>query len=166
MQKPPGVGLLQGFGDLAGHVQCIGESHTAFLQAAMQRYAGDKLHHQKQRVAVFADFEDLANIRMVKRGSCPCLAAQPFTRLRVGSYFRRQELNGDLTIQPRVARTVYHAHATLTDAGMDFIRTQPASRKLREPGGGVESTRSGKAGEAVRLSISSSITSTLLAISA
>ena len=59
---------------------------AAVLQPAMQRFAGDVLHHQEQRVAVFANFENLADVRMIDRGHGHRLAAQTLARVRVSRH--------------------------------------------------------------------------------
>ena len=83
VQKPAGMGFLERLGDLSGHAQRLGERQSAVLQPAMQRLAGDVLHHQEQRVAVFADLEDLADVRVIERGHGHRLAAQTLARVRV-----------------------------------------------------------------------------------
>jgi hypothetical protein len=49
----------------------------------VQRFARDVLHHEEQRVAVFANFENLADVRMIDRGHGHRLAAQTLARVRV-----------------------------------------------------------------------------------
>src|SRR6185312_12808535 len=101
----------------------------------MQSFAGDVFHYQVQALAVVPNFEDFADIRMVERGGCTCLAAQAFASLRLGGHFRRQELNGDLAIKPGIASAIHNAHATFTNVVKDFIWTQPRCGGQRTQGG-------------------------------
>ena len=84
VQKPAGMGFLERLGNLSGHAQRIGQRHWAVQQPAVQRFAGDVLHHEEQRIAVFANFENLADVRMIDRGDGHRLAAQTLARVRVG----------------------------------------------------------------------------------
>jgi hypothetical protein len=73
------------------------------------------------------NFEDLANIRVVKRGGGHRLVAEAFPRLLVGGRVGGQDLDGDLTIKPWVEGTVYNTHAAFTNTGEDFIRAEASA---------------------------------------
>lgn len=76
---------------------------------------------------MLADFEDFADIGVIERGDSHRLKAEPLPCLWVGSHARQQQLNGDLTIEPRVARTVHDAHAALANGTEDLVRTKASS---------------------------------------
>src|SRR5262249_1668058 len=134
--------------------------------AIMQSFAGDIFHHQKQCVAVFPNFEDFADIGMIEGGGGLCLAAQAFARVRIGCHVGPQELDGDLTIEPRVAGAIHDAHAALTNTGKDFIRTNRDPRASEGRASlSVKYAGSETTSKSVALSISSSIANTLSAIS-
>ena len=94
----------------------------------MQRFAGDVLHHEEQRIAVLANFEDLADVGMIDRGHGHRLAAQTLARVRVSRRLGRQQLDGDLTIEPRVVGAIDLAHASRPEGGQNLVGGRGACR--------------------------------------
>ena len=76
---------------------------------------------------VLADLEDLADIGVIERGSRHRLLAEAFPRVLVGGHLGRQQLDGHLTVEARIARTVHHTHAALTNGTQDLVRTKASS---------------------------------------
>ena len=83
MHDPALMRGFERFGDLPGEAKRLGERHSAGLQPAMQRLPGDVLHDDEQGVAVFANLEDLADVRVIERGDGHRLAAKAFSRTRI-----------------------------------------------------------------------------------
>ena len=104
--------------------QGIGQRQCAVLQPAVERFARDVLHHEEQRIAVFANFENLADVRMIDRGDGHRLAAQPLARVRVSRQLAWQQLDGDLTIEPRVAGAIDLAHASSPEGGHNLVAAE------------------------------------------
>ena len=98
----------------------------------MQRVAGDVLHHQEQRVAVFANLENLADVRMIDRGHGHRLAAQTLARVRVSRQLARQQLDGNLTIEPRVAGAIDLAHASGPEGGHNLVAAESRAGRKRQ----------------------------------
>ena len=65
---------------------------------------------------------------MVERGEDCRFALEPGEPIGVRCQRRRQDLQGDLTLQLRVRRAVYLAHAPHADLGDDFIRAEASTR--------------------------------------
>jgi len=126
------VGFLERLGDLSSHAQAVGQRQSAILQPAMQCFAGDVLHHQEQRARVFANFKDLADVRVIERGDGHRLASQPLSRARVSGGFDREQLDGDLTIETRVAGAIHLAHPARTERGKDLVRAKARTWEKRE----------------------------------
>jgi hypothetical protein len=64
--------------------------------------------------AFFAYFEDFANVGMIKTGGRHRLTAETFLCLPVSCQGGRQQLNGDLAIQPCISRLEHSSHAALS----------------------------------------------------
>ena len=73
---------------------------------------------------MFADFEDLADVRVIDRGDRHRLAAQPLTRARIGGCLGGQQFDRDLTIEPRVPGEIDLAHASGTEGGKNLVRPE------------------------------------------
>lgn len=80
MEKSAAVRLLERFGDLSGQPQRLGQGQPAGAQPVVQRLADDVLHHEKERVAVLANLEDLADVGVIDRRNRHRLAAQALAR--------------------------------------------------------------------------------------
>jgi hypothetical protein len=80
-----------------------------------------------ERDFLLANFEDLANIGMIERGGRHRLTAETFLCLSVSCQGGRQQLNGDLTIEPWVSRLEHHSHTALPDWGKDLVGTKASS---------------------------------------
>jgi len=59
---------------------------------------------------------------MNDRGYGHRLAAQTLARVRVDRQLARQQLDGDLPIEPRIAGAIDLAHAARADPADDFVR--------------------------------------------
>jgi len=64
---------------------------------------------------VFADFVDGANVGVIERRGCLCLAPESLERLRIISNIRRQKLESDEPVQNGVLGLVHNAHAATTE---------------------------------------------------
>jgi hypothetical protein len=131
MEEPALVRFLQRFGDLAGQSQGLGQPERAVLQAPVERVAGDVLHDQEDRVALFADLEDLADVRMIERGHRHRFAPQPLPRLHVGGGGGWEQLDRDLTIETGVVGAIDLAHAALTDLGDEAVAAETSAGRER-----------------------------------
>jgi hypothetical protein len=80
----------------------------------------------------FADFENLADVRMIDRGHGQRLAPQALARVRVSRGVCGQQLDGDLTIEPRVAGTIDLAHPAGPNRGDDFVDAKACPGRERQ----------------------------------
>ena len=69
---------------------------------------------------------------MIERRHGHRLAAQAFARTRVGRRVGWQQLDGDLTIEPRVVGAIDIAHASRPDGGQHLVRPQACSGRKRQ----------------------------------
>jgi hypothetical protein len=64
-----------------------------------------------------------ADVRVVELRDGARLAVEALPELRVGGDVRRQHLDGDGAIQPRIARAIHFAHAARPERGDDLVGT-------------------------------------------
>jgi hypothetical protein len=72
---------------------------------------------------------------MRQRSNCPSLAIEPLAKGGVRDGTRRQDLDGDLPMQTRVARPIHLAHAATANRLDDLVRFQMGSRPHHIVGG-------------------------------
>ena len=122
---------LQRLGDLAREFECHVERQRSAGKTIGQGRAVDHFHHNG--VPAACDFEavDGGDVRMVQRREQPRLALQPRDPIRIVRQRRRQNLDGDFTMQPRVERTIDLAHATGVQRSEDAICSELESGRHR-----------------------------------
>ena len=110
-------------------------------QTVGQRFSFEKLHGDEQLAAVFADFVDLADVRVIDacRGSRFAPEALP-RRFVVGE--RRHRLQRDRALEARIARGVDHTHPALTQLSRNRVR--PDARGQGVPNVVAGGVREGK----------------------
>ena len=127
MDDPEGVRRLERFGDLAGDRQRLVDRDRAQGGALGQGRALDELQDQRPEAAGLYEVVDTTDVRVVERGQNPGLALEAGKALGVGDESLRQQLDGDLATEPRVAGPPHLAHTALTQLGGDLeMRQRPA----------------------------------------
>src|SRR5262245_9528914 len=122
MDDAIGVNRAKRAEDVGDDRQRLVDAHWSALEYLAERFALEELHRDEQRAAVFADFVDLADVRMVDAGRRPRLAPEAAPRgLVVGD--RQHGLHGDRPLQALVAGLVNHAHAAFAELAADFVMT-------------------------------------------
>ena len=89
------------------------------------------LHHQIVRTYVV----DLAYIGVVQRRDRIGFALEALAELRGGNF------DGDIAVQPRIARAPDFAHATLAERREDFVRPEFIAGRQGHTWGSVHSSR-------------------------
>ena len=117
----------------------LGDAHRALLQALRQRRALEQLHGDEQVALVFADFVDLADVRMVDAGRRARLAPEALAR-RLVLRQRRHRLQRDRAMELLVARGIDDAHPALAELALDRVvavaRGQPIAAVATSRGTG------------------------------
>jgi hypothetical protein len=70
-------------------------------------------------------------VRMGKPGNGLCFPLQTLPQTGIGSKIRRQNLDGDTALQPRIASAIHFAHAACSERREDFIRPEFRTRAQR-----------------------------------
>ena len=111
---------LERVDDLAGDRQRLVERQRPLRDAIGERRTLDELEHQRLTSLHVLESVDGADVRMIEgrqRLRLTCEASHP---LGIGGEGVRQDLEGDLAIQPRVAGAIHLAHAARAKQRQDL----------------------------------------------
>jgi hypothetical protein len=115
------VGCAERIRDLQRDGPSLLRRQGAILQPLGERDALDELHDERGHRAGRLEAVDLGNVRGIQRGQRPRFAAEPREALGVVGHRVRQDLQGDIASESRVARPVDLAHAAGPDPGDDLV---------------------------------------------
>jgi hypothetical protein len=123
------VAVVEGLGDLDADVEDVAEP-TVLAQEPAQVGALNQRHHEVQRVFVAAEVVDGDDGRVVHLGDQLRLALEAL--LGFGAELRgRDQLDRDVSVQPRIACAVDDAHPTASELRDDLVPvSQPCSEHL------------------------------------
>ncbi len=91
------------------------------VELAAQGLALEQLGHGVRDAAVRAEVEDREDVRMRQRGDGLGLALEPRERVGVRGQLRREDFDGDLPVELRVARAVDLAHPARAERREDLV---------------------------------------------
>ena len=130
MNDPFGVRRVQRVGHLDAQRQRGRDIERLAADVLAKCFAVEQLHHQKWMARRLADVVNGANIGMIERRSGARLALETFPRS-----FRckglRQNFDGYVAMEPRVARLIHLAHAAFADGRKNFVRAEKLTRRQR-----------------------------------
>ena len=114
------VGGVQRVGDLSRDGQRLANRKRAAVQPIGERFALHELEDQRpdrglpgsRRRVDLLDAMNGADMRMIERGQDARLALEAREAIRIGREQCRQQLDGDVSIEPGVARAIHLAHAS------------------------------------------------------
>ena len=115
---------LERFGDLPGDRQRLGDRHRSALDQRRKIVALDQLHHQRADAVRFLEAVDVRDVGVIERCEHLGFAGEAGQALGVLGEVLRQDLDGDVAVEPGVARAVDLPHASLTELGGDLVRTE------------------------------------------
>ncbi len=121
----------EGVADLDCVLKPLIKRRCASLQTVGERLPFEELHHQEIGAILVADVVQRADVRMIQRRDSACFAIEPFTELRIAGELRRQDFDGDVASQPRIARAIDFAHPARSKRGHDLVRAEPSSSRKR-----------------------------------
>ena len=129
--------LIQGVRDLNRVPQGLGDPNWTVLEACGQCFAVHEFHHEKVNLLVAAHVVKRGDMRVVQRRDRACFALEAGAGLGVRRQVRRDDFDGDASIEPGIARLVDLAHATGANEGDDFVVPQAGSCGQRHDCSGV-----------------------------
>ena len=116
--------FVQCVGDLAAELENLIKRDRTFFQALRQRLAFEALHDEVVRSILMADVVQHADVRMIQTGNGFGFALEALLANGIIRKLRRQDLDGDRAVEPRVSRAEDFAHATCAQRRDNFIRTK------------------------------------------
>jgi hypothetical protein len=136
VHDPGAVRGVERLSDLRAEAQDLRQRQRSLREALRERLALDQLeHHVVQLVALdarAADVVDRTDVRVVQRRDALRLALEAGAELGVRRELRRQQLDGDLAVELRVARAVDLAHAAGAERSGHLVAAE--ARGHRETG--------------------------------
>ena len=105
----------------AAIVHRLAPRQRARLQPCAQRVSLEQLHHRDGHVVDDRQLVDRDDARVRQRGDRARLGLEPPPHLGIGRDVRRHHLDGDVAIEPRVARAIHLAHAAGADGFEDLV---------------------------------------------
>jgi hypothetical protein len=113
--------------DLPGYGKAFGERNRAGRQPLGERRAGDELHDQRAGAVALFEAEDGGDVGVMKLREQPRLAFEPREPFLVVGEGRREDFDGDVTIEPRVGGPPHFAHSAFADTMEDLVRPEPCA---------------------------------------
>ena len=118
------VRALQSVRHLDAVSQHLLEGQRPALHALRQRLAFQVFQHQVVDATLMADVVERADVGVLEGGDGARLALEALAELAARGEMLRQDLDGDLAVEPRVARAIHLAHAAGADGGKDLVRAE------------------------------------------
>src|SRR6185503_9739902 len=107
----------------------LAHRHRPAEDSIGERFSAEQLHRDEERLALFTDLEDLADVGMTDGGRRSRLAEQPPPgRAILG---RGDDLQRNVAIQAEIARPIHLAHASGAEERDDFVRGEPRTGRDR-----------------------------------
>jgi hypothetical protein len=110
--------------DLHRDIDGLLHRHRAAGQSLPERGAFEQLRHDIRDAVARAEIVNREDVGVRKGRHRLRLAREPCETVGVTGYARRQNLDGDESIEPRVPGAIDLAHATGADRADDLIRSQ------------------------------------------
>jgi hypothetical protein len=122
--------LVRGFdgvGDLSGDGDGVIDGNRSGGDPLRQVRAIDELHDQGLDRRTVLETVNLRDVRMIERGQRLRFAREAGESIVIGGERVRQDLQGDVAIELRVASAIHLAHATGADGRDDLVRAESGS---------------------------------------
>ena len=127
------VGLLERLGNLPRDWKRLFEWYGAPRHPGGEILAVHEFHHDRMDPVCFFETVDLGNVRVIQPRERPRFPLKTPQSLGVSREHLRQDLQRDVTIQLRIARSIDLAHATGAKSIEDFVRAEAgAARETHE----------------------------------
>lgn len=133
------VGGSEGISNLACRVYGLALREWPESQTVGERFSVDEFENEctdfiTRVSSVRRTFSDAVleaincpNVRMIQRSKDSRLTREPPKAIGIRRQFARQNLNGDITPEPRIARLVDLAHPALADLRGDLVCAEPSA---------------------------------------
>ena len=123
------VRRLERLGDLLRVGERFFEGERAGSEVLREVFALDELHDEKVAPGNFFEGVDGGDSRMIQRCKRASLPLEPLPSLFIIKEFFRQDLDCDLSREPRVFRPVDLPHSARAERGENLVRTEAHARR-------------------------------------
>ena len=127
MHDPLLVRGFEGFRDLLRNGEGFVDRYRTARNALGQVITLDELHHECATALRLFDTVDRSDVWMVQRGEDLGFALKTRQPIGIRRQRRRDDLDGDFALQPRVRRAIDLAHAAGADLRNDFVEAEPSA---------------------------------------
>ena len=129
MDDAGGVGGVEGIGNLLSDSQRLWERDCTTAYPSVQAVALDELEHEGWCGAAQFKTVDRTDVRVIERGEESRLAFEACHAIGVNCAHRRQDLQGDVAIERRVASAIDLAHPSALRGPRGSRRVRGACRR-------------------------------------
>ena len=119
------VGRIQRLGNLDGDAEGLTNRNGRHGETFGQRVSLEQLHHEKGNAVLLADVVERADVGVAHAGNCARFSLEAIELRVVDCACRRQDLDGDGSIEACITRAIDLAHATGAKSGDDFVGADP-----------------------------------------
>jgi len=107
--------------DILTHLQCRRDRQRSTRQPTLERVALDELEDKEANPVGFLQTVNARDVRMIERGHESRLLLESVEASRILACLIEQELDGNVTPETVVARTVYLAHPPGAESANDLV---------------------------------------------
>ncbi len=137
MDDPLLVRRFERFGNLPRDGQRFVERDRAERDALRQIVAVDQLHHDGTHTATLFEAVDVRDVRVIDGRQRLRFAREPREPVGIAGERVGQDLQRDVAIELRIARTEHLAHPACADAGDDFVDAEARAGSEGQTAGSI-----------------------------
>ena len=120
---------LQGLGDLCCDGERLVNGNSALHDTVGECWALDQLHHKGRRSRGALDSVDRRDVGMIQRSERFRLTVESGQTFGIPCHGFRQHLDGHLTREVGVRRSIHFAHSALADQGGDLVGAEAGAKR-------------------------------------
>jgi hypothetical protein len=122
MSHTTAMSLVERAGNLRSVLKYLRHGQRPFFQTLRQRFAIQVFHNNEVNAVLLADIVESANVGMIQAGYNFGFPVETLAARGIVREVRRQNLDGDGAIKPRIARAIDFSHAPRAERRKDIIR--------------------------------------------
>ena len=121
MENPVSVGMFEPLADPADEFASDGWIDCLPRRRVVERFAGDKFHHDEEHSASFTKVIDADQVRVVELRHRFRFGLERGSEYRILAEPLREDLDGDWTVERSLASLVNRPHASLGDKPLELV---------------------------------------------
>ena len=110
----------------------LADGDRARVHALAKGLAFEQLRHDERRIGIGADVVHGEDVRVAQRRGRAGLLLEAVEAIDIGREDAGQDLDRDVTPEPRIACPVHFAHAACAERGHDLVRPEASARFQRQ----------------------------------